>query len=370
MRDERTNVRVVIAVDSFKGTISASAAASALAAGWTEIRPEDVVIQRPMADGGEGTVDAFIAAGVRREAVRVSGPHGRPVSTHLAWLDATTAVVELANTSGIELLGSERFPFTASTLGFGQAIAAALDAGATRLVLGIGSSASTDGGSGLLVALGARLLDDSGAELEPTTAGLERIASVDLSTLRPLPPGGVTVLTDVTSPLLGPLGAAFVFGPQKGATTSANIARLEAAMTRWCAHFDLDPNTPGAGAAGGAGFGLLVWGATLIAGAAEVARVTGVDEVMKAADLVITGEGSYDAQSAFGKVPTLITERANGAVALVAGRIAPDADLTPFRAVQSLTELAGSAAHAMAEPDRWLHVAGAALARAASDYAD
>lgn len=357
-------MRVVIAVDSFKGSVSATAAARAIAAGWSEVRPGDDLDLRPMADGGEGTVAAFIASGARPVSVRVTGPAGAPVDATWAWLDDTTAVIELASTSGIELLGSDRHPFTANTLGFGQAIAAALDAGANSLVLGIGSSASTDGGAGLLTALGARLLDANGVELDPpTTAALEAVVSLDLTHLRPLPAGGVTVLSDVTSPLLGPHGAATVFGPQKGASTPAAVARLEAALTRWSSLFDLDPTTPGAGAAGGAGYGLLVWGATLIPGAAEIARVSGAEAAVATADLVITGEGSYDAQSAFGKVPALITALASGPVALVAGRIAPDADLTPFRTTLSLTELAGSSAQAMAVPEHWLRAAGAALAQ-------
>lgn len=360
---------VVVALDSFKGSIAAADAAAAVAAGFEAAVGADAavdVVLRPMADGGEGTVAAFAAAvdGAERVPVTVRGPAGRPVESSWLRLPDGTGVVELASTSGIELLGEERRPWDADTFGFGQAVVAALDTGVSRLVLGIGSSASTDGGAGLLSALGARLRDASGAAIAPGARGLADVASVDLSGLRPLPEGGVVVLSDVTNPLLGPAGAAAVFGPQKGLDADG-VARAESGLARLAALVGADPATTGAGAAGGTGFALCVWGAELRPGAGEVAELIGLADAVRGADLVVTGEGAYDGQSAAGKVPSFVAGLAAEAgvpVALVAGRIAPDADVAAFAASLSLTDLAGSPAAAMTDPAQWLRAAGAALA--------
>lgn len=385
---------VVVAPDGFKGSLTAGDAASAIGDGWCSVRPDDRVIARPVADGGEGTLDAFAAAvpGARRMPVVVDGPDGRPVDA--AWLllpptaDAPTGtgVVELASTSGLELLGDRRRPLDADTRGFGQAIAAALDHGASRLVLGIGSSASTDGGTGLLTALGARFADAAGRPIAPGARGLTDLAAAELTGLRPVPAGGVVVLTDVTNPLTGARGAAAVYGPQKG-LAGVDIARADDGLGRLADLIDAAPvreaeaspdaaatsgttpaprAAPGSGAAGGAGFGLLVWGARLVPGAPEVATLVGLDAAIAAADLVITGEGSYDGQSAAGKAPAHVARLARDAgvpCVLVAGRIAPDADVAGFATSVSLTDLAGSPVDAMREPIRWLREAGAALAR-------
>jgi glycerate 2-kinase len=379
---------VVIAPDSFKGTIGAAAAAQALADGWRRVRPSDVPRLLPMADGGEGTVEAFATAvpGARRIAVSVTGPEGTPVDASWVLLPPTaaapagTGVVELAGTSGIELLGEppRLRALDAHTRGFGEAIAAALAHGVSRLVLGIGSSASTDGGTGMLTALGARFTDAAGHPIPDGGRGLGSIAGVDLSGLAPLPPGGVTVLSDVTNPLLGPSGAAAVFGPQKGATLS-EIAELDAGLARLAALVDADRGAPGAGAAGGTGFGLLAWGAELVPGSGAVAELVGLRGAIAEASgidagdidgprsaVVLTGEGSYDGQSAAGKVPAHVAAVAAAAgvpVMLVAGRIAPDADTSAFAATASLTDLAGSPQASMSAPARWLTEAGAALAR-------
>jgi glycerate kinase len=342
---------VVIAPDSFKGTIAAAAAAAALAAGWLSEAPDADVRLLPMADGGEGTIDAFAAAvpGARRMAVTVTGPENSPVAASWLLLPPTTdaphgtGVVELASTSGIELLGSppRLRALDVGTHGFGEAIAAALAHGVSRLVLGIGSSASTDGGAGMLIALGAKVMDAAGRPVVHGGRGLADVARVDLSGLPPLPVGGVQVLSDVTNPLLGERGAAAVFGPQKGATA-------------------------GAGAAGGTGFGLLAWGAELVAGSDAVAELIGLDAAIAAADVVVTGEGSFDGQSAAGKVPAHVSALAathSVPAALVAGRITADADITAFAAAESLTAIAGSAEAAMAMPARYLHSAGASIAR-------
>ncbi|MFJ6653445.1 glycerate kinase [Microbacterium sp. NPDC091313] len=374
-------MRIVVAPDSFKGSIRADAAAAALAAGWASVRPGDALLTRPMADGGEGTLDAIAAAaaGAERVPVRVEGPAGEPVDAAWLLLPDGTGVVELASTSGIELLRGRLRPGTASTRGFGQAIAAALDRGVSRLVLGIGSSASTDGGVGMLAALGARVTDAAGAGVPPGVDGLAHVAAVDLRPLRPLPPGGAVVLSDVTSPLLGPRGAAAVFGPQKG-LDPAGVARADAGLARLAAlvpHADpaapgagaavphADPAAPGAGAAGGTGWALAVWGASLRAGAPAVAEVIGLAAAAASADLVITGEGAFDASSAAGKAAGFVASLAPGRTALAAGRIAADADTSAFVRTVALERLAGSAAAALADPARWLRAAGAALARGA-----
>lgn len=375
-------MRVVLAPDSFKGTITAADAAQALAEGWRSVDADAGIALRPMADGGEGTVAAFEAAvaGAERMPIVVDGPAGVPVRTSWLLLPASadaprgTAVIDLASTSGIELLGGHVAgsggglrPWDADSSGFGQAIAAALGHGVSRLVLGIGSSASTDGGTGMLRALGARFLDAVGDETPAGARGLAELSRVDLSGLRPAPE--VLVLTDVTNPLTGPRGAAEVFGPQKGLTDAADRAAVDAGLGRLAALLELGVAVPGAGAAGGVGGALVAWGARLLPGAGEVARLIGLADAVAGADVVITGEGSYDGQSGDGKVPSHVAAAAADAgarAALVAGRIAEDADPGPFAASVSLTELAGSAASALAEPARWLREAGAVLARALS----
>ncbi|MCD2442950.1 glycerate kinase [Agromyces sp. SYSU K20354] len=363
--------RIVFAPDSFKGTVSATDAAAALARGWCTVRPGDDVVQRPMADGGEGTLDAFAAAvpGAVRMPVTVRGPVSEPVES--SWLllpgPHRTGVVELASTSGITLLDSLA-PLDAHTAGFGEAIAAALDHGVQRLLLALGGSASTDGGAGALAALGAGLLDAAGRPIRLGSRGLGALAQVRLSTLRPLPRGGAVILGDVTNPLLGPAGAAAVFGPQKGATPAvvgaleSNLARLAGLVPT------VDPATPGAGAAGGAGFGLLAWGAQMGGGARVVAEAIGLPEAMEGAALVITGEGRFDGQSAAGKVPSEVARLARAAgvpVALAAGAIDADPEAAGFAASASLSVLAGSGAAAMSDAVQWLERAGAELARAA-----
>ncbi|MEI3865837.1 glycerate kinase [Microbacterium sp. CCNWLW134] len=353
---------IVIAIDSFKGSIRAADAAQAIAEGWWSVEPERDVVLCPMADGGEGTLDAFAAA----------VPGARRMSSWLL-LPATddapngTGVVELASTSGIELLGSppQLRPWDADTRGFGEAIAAALAHGVSRLILGIGSSASTDGGAGMLTALGARFTDAVGRPIAPGARGLSSVADADLRHLAPLPPGGVTVLTDVTSPLLGERGAAAVFGPQKGAGIT-DIPLLDAALARFADLLDADPETPGAGAAGGTGFGLLAWGARLVPGAEAVAQLIDLPARLAAASLVITGEGSFDRSSAAGKTVAHVHDlaAAHGVpVALVAGRIADDTATDRFATVVSLTKIAGSAEASLADPRLRLREAGAILAR-------
>jgi glycerate kinase len=356
--------RIVIAPDSFKGTVSAHHAAAAIARGWTSVRPHDEIILRPMADGGEGTVDAFATA--KADAMRmpatVTGPDNRPVDAEWLWLPDGTAVIELAAASGLDLL-DPLLPLDAHTIGFGELIVAALDAGATRLVLGIGGSASSDGGAGLLTALGARLLDADGAPIPPGNRGLASLESADLSALR-TPPDGSVALSDVTNALLGPSGAARVFGPQKGAN-ELDAAVMDDNLARLARVLDLRALAAesGAGAAGGAGFGLLVWGVSIEPGSRSIGDLIALPEAVASADLVITGEGRFDSQTASGKVAHYVwsvAEAENVAASLVAGSI--EAPTASFRDAQSLAQLAGSTAAAIGDAEHWMEIAGTAMA--------
>jgi glycerate kinase len=271
--------------------------------------------------------------------------------------------------AGLTLLG-EPDPLGAHTAGLGELIRRALDLGATRVVVALGGSASTDGGTGALAALGARFLDAGGRELPRGGGALADLAAADLSALRAAPRRGVTCLADVRAPLLGPGGAAAVFAPQKGADR-AQVDRLAAGLARLAAVLGGRPGAPGAGAAGGTGYGLAAgWGARLAPGAAEVARIAGLAGLLRSAGLVITGEGQYDATSLTGKVVGTVCAEAGRAgvpVALVAGRLAAPVPDGVWRAVE-LAELAGGAglaggtAAAMSEPARWLRLAGRRLA--------
>ncbi|MFJ1755908.1 glycerate kinase [Kitasatospora sp. NPDC088134] len=360
-------MRVVVAPDSFKGTIDAADAATALAAGWRSVRAADEVRCLPMADGGEGTLAAIASASPGAELVEVpdvTGPDGRPVPGRFALLPDGTALVELAVASGLPLLGGELCPLTATTRGTGETVAAALATRPDRLLVGLGGSAATDGGFGLLSALGARLLGEEGQLLSDAPSDLDLslavAASVDLSALPPAPPGGVVLLTDVTNPLLGERGAAAVYGPQKGAG-ARELPLLEARLARLAVLLGGDPATPGAGAAGGTGYGLIAaWGAVVEPGAVAVAELLGLPGALASADLLITGEGRFDATSLQGKAVGEVVRLATTAgvrSAVVAGESA-----TTGPEVLTLSALAGSSAAARAEPARWLFRAGAALA--------
>lgn len=359
-------LRVIIAPDSFKGSATAVEVAEALAAGWRDARPGDDVVLAPMADGGEGTVDAFAVAvpEARRHALTVTGPDDRPVETSWLMLPDGSAVVELASASGITLLGPLR-PLTSHTRGFGRAIAAALDAGAHALLLAIGGSSSTDGGVGALRELGARFVTVPGHDLGDGGGALHELGSVDLHALRPVPPGGALILSDVTNPLLGDSGAAHVFGPQKGASLE-DVLRLDDGLRRLAAHLAADPEAAGTGAAGGTGFGLLAWGARLAPGSAAVGEALGLPALVEGADVVITGEGRFDAQSMAGKVPSYLLSLAEAAGArtlLVAGALQAPTDA--FADAASLTEAAGSSAAAIADPLTHLRAVARVLAERA-----
>ncbi|MFE7562905.1 glycerate kinase [Kitasatospora sp. NPDC057500] len=354
-------MRVVVAPDSFKGTATARDAALALAAGWRSVRPDDELLIRPMADGGEGTLDALAAAlpgAVLHPVPGCTGPDGRPVTGRYALLPDGTALVELADTGGLPLLGGDLAPLTAGTRGTGETIAAALDAGARRVTVALGGSASTDGGAGLLAALGLRLLDDSGAPLPDGGGALARADRLDRTALRAAPPGGVRLLTDVTNPLLGPAGAAAVYGPQKGADPAA-IALLEAGLRRFADLLGGDPDLPGSGAAGGTAYGLVAaWGARVVPGAAAVADLTGLGAALVGADLVITGEGRFDTTSLLGKAVGEVLARAR--TAAVPARVVAGESTDP--GALTLARLSGDPADARARATHWLTTAGARLA--------
>jgi glycerate kinase len=358
-------MRIVIAPDSFKGSIAAAAAAAAVAEGWLSARPGDQVTRFPLADGGEGTLEVLAAAasGARWHPAAVTGPCGPRV--HSCWLELPggTHVIELARASGLPLLAAPE-PLRAHTIGVGELIGRALDAGARRLLIALGGSASTDGGTGALAALGARFLDAAGRDLPPGGGALAELAAADLSGLRPPPPGGAACLADVRAPLLGPRGAAAVFGPQKGAD-AGQVDVLAAGLSRLTEVLGGQSDAAGAGAAGGTAYGLAAaWGAAIVPGAAELCRISGLDRALSGADLVITGEGRYDQTSADGKVAGAVFAAAGQAgvpAALIAGTIAAAPPAAVVRSV-ALADLAGGATAARANPARWLRAAGKMLA--------
>jgi glycerate 2-kinase len=357
-------MRVVAAPDSFKGSIGAAAAAAALSAGWRQVRPGDEVVELPLADGGEGTLTVLAAAvpACRWHTATVSGPGDVPVAAPWLELAGNGAVIELAAAAGLPLL-TELSPLTAHSYGVGELIGLALDAGARHVDVALGGSACTDGGTGALSALGARFLDADGRDLPRGGGALSRLAAIDLSGLRPPPADGIGCLTDVRAPLLGPAGAPAVFGPQKGASAD-DIEALEVGLARLASLLGGDPETPGAGAAGGCGYGLAAaWGASLLPGAGQIAAIAGLPQALANADLVVTGEGQYDATSLGGKVVGAVLAAAGAAgvpVAVVAGRVAapPPAGVMAVE----LTALAGTSAAAMDDPARWLASAARRLA--------
>ena len=356
-------MRVVIAPDSFKGSIGAAEAARALAVGWRAARPDDELIELPLADGGEGTLAVLAATdpGSRWHHVVVSGPGEALVRAGWLELTGSVGVVELAAAAGLPLLG-HLTPLDAHSYGVGELIRHALDAGVLMMMITLGGSACTDGGTGLLAALGARFLDADGHPLPLGGGPLTRLDAIDLSSLRQPPPAGVRCLTDVRAPLLGPGGAAAVFGPQKGASRD-DIAVLETGLARLAQLLGGVPSQPGAGAAGGCGYGLATaWGAHLLPGAEWVANAVGLPKALSGADLVITGEGRYDDTSLRGKVVGTVramATRAGVPVAVVAGSAAA---VLPAAPIVTLTELAGSPEEAMTDPARWLAEAGRRLA--------
>jgi glycerate 2-kinase len=302
-------MRVLVAPDKFRGTLTAEEAARALARGWRRARPGDEVEELPLADGGEGTLDALVAAlGGERRTTKVTGPLGDPVDAAFGRLPDSSGVVEMALASGLALVPERRRdPLRTTTFGTGELILAACRAGARRVVVCIGGSATNDGGAGVAQALGFRLLDADGRNLEPGGGALARLERIDRSGVSPDVEGvEFVVASDVDNPLTGVAGAAAVYGPQKGASPK-DVRRLDAAMERLAAVVRRDlgadvASRPGAGAAGGLGFGLMAFlAAELRPGIEVVMDAVGFRDRLGKADAVVTGEGRFDRQSFHGK---------------------------------------------------------------------
>ena len=305
-------MKIVIAPDSFKDSLSAEKVADAIAAGLADVFPQAQLVKCPMADGGEGTVEAIVAAGngqLRRN--QVQGPLGAPVEAHWGWLpDSHTAIIEMAEASGLQLVApGQRDACISSTFGTGELIRAALDAGAQRVILAIGGSATNDAGAGALQALGLGLFDEQGTSLTRGGLALARLARIDLGGLDPrLARVRFEIAADVNNPLCGEQGASAIFGPQKGASPE-QVRLLDQALGHFADHCarvlpkDVRQE-PGSGAAGGLGFAAKAFfGAQFRAGVEVVAELVGLAEAVKGADLVITGEGRFDAQTLRGKTP-------------------------------------------------------------------
>ncbi|WP_399083744.1 glycerate kinase [Streptomyces sp. BBFR2] len=369
---------VLIAADKFKGSLTAVEVAAHVTAGLRRAVPDLGVTAVPVADGGDGTVAAALAAGFTRHEARVTGPTGAPVTATFALRDDGTAVVEMAEASGLQHLPSGVFaPLTATTYGTGELLRAALDAGAVSIVFGVGGSATTDGGAGMLAALGARLLDADGAPVGPGGGALHALATADLTGLDPrLATTDLVLASDVDNPLTGPKGAPAVYGPQKGAS-EADVAELDAALAHYATVLERTlgswaaecAQAPGAGAAGGIGYGALVGlGATFRPGIDVMLEVLGFAPALAGATFVITGEGSLDEQTLHGKAPAGVAAAARAAgleVAAVCGRLR----LTPEALAAAGIRRAYPLTALESDPERCMAQAGPLLERAAEQLA-
>jgi glycerate kinase len=329
-------VKIVIAPDSFKESLSALAVAAAIEAGMREIFPDADFLKLPVADGGEGTVQALIdATGGRRVAARVTGPLGAQVDAFYGLTGDGDAVIEMAAASGLELVAPPaRDPRTATSRGTGELILHALDRGSRRFVLGVGGSATNDGGAGMLQALGVRLLDSEGVEIGPGGAALARLARIDLAGLDPrIADSAFDIACDVSNPLTGPRGASAIFGPQKGATP-AMVAQLDASLAHYADIVAAECGSDrrelaGAGAGGGIALAMVVFlQGRLRPGIEIVTEAVRLDDAVRGADLVVTGEGRIDGQTVNGKTPIGVARVAaiHGVpVVAIGGGLAPDA---------------------------------------------
>ncbi|MFV0132791.1 glycerate kinase [Streptomyces sp. HMX87] len=355
--------RVLVAADKFKGSLTAVEVAERVTAGLRRVVPDVAVEALPVADGGDGTVAAAVAAGFEHRELRVVGPVGDEVTAAYA-LRGDTAVVEMAEASGLQRLPEGVLaPLTASTYGSGELLRAALDAGARTIVFGVGGSATTDGGAGMLAALGARFLDGGGKPVSPGGGGLAELATADLSGLDPrLSEVEFVLASDVDNPLTGPKGAPAVYGPQKGASPE-DVRTLDAALAHFAKVLEgvVGPKaaeyaaSPGAGAAGGIGYGALLLGARFRPGIEVMLDVLGFAPALERADLVITGEGSLDEQTLHGKAPAGVAAAARAAgkeVVAVCGRLALPAEVlgrAGIRRAYPLTEVEPDVARCIAE---------------------
>lgn len=365
---------VLIAPDKFKGTLTAEQVCSAVAAGLSQTAPDVRAVSIPVADGGDGTVAAAVAAGFDEVPVTAAGPTGEPVETAYARRD-DRVVVELADVCGLVRLPDGEFaPRTAGSRGVGEVMAAALDAGCTDIVLAIGGSASTDGGAGMAQALGARLLDADGCELPSGGAALADVSRVDLAPLAERMRGvQVTVACDVDNPLTGERGAAAVYGPQKGASAD-DVRELDAALGHFADRVAEATgrdrrDAPGAGAAGGVGFAAVaLLGARLRPGIDLILDLVGFHERLAEADLVITGEGSLDEQTLHGKAPAGVAAAARAAgvpVVAVCGRTlltTEELRASGITAAYALTDIAPDLETSMTQGDTLLARLGERIA--------
>jgi glycerate 2-kinase len=344
-------MKIVLAPDSFKESMTASQAVDAMREGVHAVLPDAECVGVPMADGGEGTVDAVVEAlHGQHVSVDVSDALGRTVTASYGYVPLRQlAVIEMAAAAGLELIPRQRRDVLhASSSGVGQLIRSAVDRGATELLIGLGGSATNDAGVGMLTALGAVFTDADGNPLAPGGAALERLDRIDVSGLDPrLRDTRIRVASDVTVPLLGPTGASAVFGPQKGAT-AADVQRLDSALSRLVVVTSAtlgqaNPDRPGSGAAGGLGFALVEFlGAESKPGVQEVADTVGLEQALRGADWVFTGEGSVDAQTVMGKTPFGVAQlavRTGTRVVIFAGRVAPDASVLLENGVDRLVAI-------------------------------
>ncbi|MFL6636811.1 MAG: glycerate kinase [Massilia sp.] len=337
-------MKIVIAPDSFKESLTALQVADAIEAGMREIWPDARYVKVPVADGGEGTVQALIdATGGRRVDVRVTGPLGQTVDAFYG-VSGDLAVIEMAAASGLEGVPPDlRDPRTATSRGTGELIRAALDAGARRFILGVGGSATNDGGAGMLQGLGVRLLDADGRDLGPGGAELARLARIDLAGFEPrVREAEFRIACDVDNPLVGPRGASAVFGPQKGATP-AMVDQLDAALAHYADVIRRDlgqdiAQRPGAGAGGGIAAAMVVFlNGDLKPGVEIVLDAVGLDAVVRDADLVVTGEGRIDGQTVHGKTPmgvAKVARRHGKPVVAIGGSLAVDADAVHAQGIE------------------------------------
>lgn len=368
---------ILVSPDKFKGSLSAIQVASILGERLRELYPDQLVVELPIADGGEGTVPLAVRAGMEPVEVGVLGPIGGTVFATYARRDSV-AVIEAAQAGGVGLLAGDVSSFTAgssSTYGVGQLIGHAVDHGATEIVLGLGGSATTDGGAGLASALGARVVSASGGDVPPGGVGLAQVREVDISPLRERLEGVRVILaTDVQNRLVGVDGAARVYGPQKGASADL-VNRLDANLDHWAGLLEqstgVDVRTvAGAGAAGGTGVPLLAAGvASIESGAEYLLELGGFAELVAVADLVVVGEGSLDSQSLHGKAPivaaTLAREQGARVVAVVGSNALTSSQLraTPIDRVYAMTDVEPDVHMCISNSHQVLHHLAAMLAR-------
>lgn len=353
-------MRVLIAPQEFKGTLTAHKAALAIEEGIHRFNASWSCESMPMADGGPGTLDALLhAKGGERRTARVQDPLQREVEAEWAALSSGAAVVECAAASGLwRLSPDERDARRASTYGTGQLIAAALDGGCRELIIGLGGSATNDGGAGMAQALGYRLLDAKGLEVPHGGTALKHLHRIDASGAHPgLKAATISGAIDVTNPLCGPAGASHVFGPQKGADPSA-VEELDGALAHFATVIKRDLgvdvlDVPGAGAAGGLGAGLIAFlGATLQPGGELIAAAAGFGERLARVDVVITGEGRLDRQTGFGKGPATLAQQARAAgkrCICIAGILGPGAETAA--AVFDIVEVSGNPDSGLPSPE-------------------